>query len=294
MRVPHDGHTNGVSMRVRPPGYVPERDPMAKVLGLDAETSSVGAWLGFTSGSTVLMVAGMVCASILAWWHTAHAKAVSDLPEEIEIQKDETPPPPPPKDDKTETKQEHTAPPPRVAPPPPPPPSPAQASQVLARDDKLDFTNDKSFTIPVGSAEAYVGGNTSSDGRSTTAQTGPVSSAGAANVGGSLQGIGPPQPQVVKQDLSRKAGPSRGNWSSCPFPAEADTEQIDEANVLVKVDVRADGTPSAAYVVRDPGNGFGRAAQQCAMRMRNYPTALDPDGNAIPGTTPPFNVHFSR
>jgi protein TonB len=286
----NDLHVNGVSMRIRPDRRnEPYDDPMAKVLGLDAETSGLGAWLGFGSGSTVLMVAFMVLASIVAWWHTAHAKAASISPEEIEIQKEELPPPVPTVD-KPEPKAERVAP-PRAAAPPPPPPSPAQASQVLARDDKLDFTKDPTFSIPVGTADNFAGGNTAPDGKSTTAQHGPVSDQGAANAGGLAQVTNPAQ-QVEGPNLSKPAGPGRTSWN-CGFPAEADTDQIDEANVLVQVDLTADGTPTAVRVLRDPGSGFGPLARQCAMRMRSYQVALDHDGHAVPGTAK-FNIHFSR
>jgi protein TonB len=287
----NDVHVNGVSMRIAHDRYAPYDDPMAKVLGLDAETSGIAAWLGFGSGSTVLMVALMVLASIVAWWHTAHAKAAVTTAEEIEIQKEE-PPPPAPTADKAEPKAEHVAPPPRAAAaPPPPPPSPAQAAHVLAQDDKLDFTKDPSFTIPVGTADTFAGGNTSSDGKSTTAQHGPVSQEGAANAGGPPQAANPP-PQVQGPDLSKSAGPGRTQWN-CGFPPEADTDQIDEANVLVQVDLTADGTPTGVRVLRDPGSGFGPLARQCAMRMRSYQVALDHDGHAIAGTAK-FNIHFSR
>src|SRR5215472_1260243 len=64
-------------------------DPMSKVLGLDAKTSGWGAWFGFTSGSTLLMVAMMALVSVVAWIHTAHARVARDGIEEIEITKEE-------------------------------------------------------------------------------------------------------------------------------------------------------------------------------------------------------------
>jgi protein TonB len=93
-------------------------------------------------------------------------------------------------------------------------------------------------------------------------------------------------------DRSRAASLSGGTQWSCPFPPEADTAQIDEAFVSLKVDVRADGTPTAVSVLQDPGNGFGREARRCAMNKR-YQTALDHDGTPIDGTWR-ARVHFSR
>src|SRR5271165_2978448 len=72
-------------------------DPMSKVLGLDAKTSTLRAWFGFTSGGTLLMVGLMALASVIAWVHTIEERtAVASMPGEIEIMREEAPPPPPP------------------------------------------------------------------------------------------------------------------------------------------------------------------------------------------------------
>src|ERR1700722_851100 len=70
-------------------------DPMSKVLGLDARTSGLLAWLGFTSGGTLLAGAFLALASVGAWPHTVRGRAVDRI-EEFEVLKDDTPPPPPP------------------------------------------------------------------------------------------------------------------------------------------------------------------------------------------------------
>ena len=110
---------------------------------------------------------------------------------------------------------------------------------------------------------------------------------------GTSKGPPPPPPQPTGPDLSRAATPSGStNWS-CPFPPEADAEQIDEMRVSLVVTVRPDGTPLSVNVVADPGHGFGRAARMCALTHRFNPT-LDRTGQPITGATPPFNVRFTR
>src|SRR5580700_9017078 len=49
---------------------MPYDDPMSKVLGLDAKTSSLAAWLGFGSGGTLLFVGLTALVLVVAWWHT--------------------------------------------------------------------------------------------------------------------------------------------------------------------------------------------------------------------------------
>jgi protein TonB len=263
-------------------------DPMSKVLGLDAKTSGIAAWFGFTSGSTALLVGFMALATIVTVWREANARAVASVTEEIEVMKDDPPPPPPPAPE--QAKAEPTPPPPRALPhePPPPPPSPAQAAKVLTQEpdpnDPVDLTGN---TIIQGNADAYAGGFTASNGTNTRAVRTTPSPTGVVG------GTGPATAPVTGRDLSRFASLSGGKEWSCPFPAEADVAQIDEADVMLQVDVRADGTAQAVRVLADPGNGFGREAKRCALATR-FTTALDRDGNSIAGTTKPFRVHFSR
>src|SRR3984957_1835283 len=75
---------------------VPYDDPMSKVLGLDAKTSGLAAWFGFTSAGTLLLVWLMALALGVAWWRATHVSRSRDATEEIEILRDEPPPPPPP------------------------------------------------------------------------------------------------------------------------------------------------------------------------------------------------------
>jgi periplasmic protein TonB len=269
---------------------VPYDDPMSKVLGLDAKTSTWGAWFGFTSGGTAVAAAILGAASIVAWMHAVNPD-IPDKPSEIEVVREEAPPPPPTATAAPDVAKP-IAPPPRPAEaPPPPPPAPAQAAKVLTQeakpDEPLDLTGN---TIVQGNADSYAGGFTTANGTSNTAVNAMPSPTGVPGGTGPVQAKPAPPPGP---DQSRTASLGGGGEWSCPFPAEADTAQVDEAYVTLQVDVKADGTPAVVRVLSDPGNGFGREARRCAMNKR-YATALDHDGTAIAGTTKAFRVHFSR
>ena len=203
-------------------------------------------------------------------------------------------PPPPPVPPAEPDKPEPTPEPAKPAAPstaPPPPPAAAAAANVIAvqPDKPEDFTG---WSIPVGTATSYAGGNTTSDGTSSTAvrqNTGPNGVPG---------GTGPVLPQAVQVappaptvSHARTAGLTSRDWH-CPFPPEADTAQIDEAVVSIEVSVKADGSPGVVRVMSDPGNGFGRMAYQCALRQHFAP-ALDVEGNPVPGVIR-VPVRFNR
>ena len=81
-------------------------------------------------------------------------------------------------------------------------------------------------------------------------------------------------------------------WS-CPWPREADAEQIDEQTVVLRVVVGASGTAERATVLADPGHGFGAAAVACALRTRFVP-ARARSGEAVRSLSPPIRVRFTR
>lgn len=117
-----------------------------------------------------------------------------------------------------------------------------------------------------------------------------------ARLGGSPGGTGsgtarPATPSGP--DRSRSAGLLGGAAWSCPFPGEADRQQIHRASAIIVVTVSPAGRPSSVQVVSDPGYGFGQAARQCAYG-RSYRPALDRTGTAIAATTPPIVVRFRR
>ncbi|HEY3815837.1 MAG TPA: hypothetical protein VGL81_01640 [Polyangiaceae bacterium] len=267
---------------------VPYDDPMSKVLGLDAKTSGLAAWFGFTSAGTVLLVWVMGLALVVAWWRATHQPPMHEVTEEIEILKDDPPPPPPPVAE-PETKPAPA--PARVTPheAPTPPPAPAQAAKVLTAepkpDEPLDLTGN---TIVTGNADTFAGGFTTSNGTNRNAVNSMPAATGVPGGTGTPQVAAPPP----GPDRSRSPSLSGGSQWSCPFPPEADTSQVDEAFVSLQVDVRPDGAPTAVRITQDPGNGFGREARRCAMN-KHYQNALDHDGNPIAGTWK-ARVHFSR
>lgn len=265
-------------------------DPMSKVLGLDAQTDSPVAWLVYTLGAIALFLGLMVTARVVAVLLAsidAQPQAAALAPQEIEVMKDEPPPPPPPP---AETAQPEPAPAVKATPheAPPPAAAPAQAAKVLTQEpdpnEPVDLTGN---TIVQGNADSYAGGTTAANGTSNRAVRNIVTSPT-----GTPGGTGAPQAKTTGgPDRSRAPSVGGTEWNA-PFPAEADTAQIDEAYVTLQIDVRPDGTPADVRVLADPGNGFGREARRYAL-SQHYPPALDHDGNAIAGTFK-TRVHFSR
>jgi protein TonB len=253
-------------------------DPMARVLGLDSDTSGGTRWLGYGLAAIGLMFGFAVGANAI---ERTSSTSSGTTAQEIDVQAEVVPPPPPPPTAKPEDKPEV----PRVAPhEAPPPPTPAQAAKVLTREpdpnEPVDLTGD---TIVTGNADTFAGGTTASNGTSKTAvrDLAPVEK--------------PPPPASVAPavDLSRPARLAGGlTWNDCGFPPEADALQIDDASVTIEVDVKADGTQEAVRVLSDPGHGFGRLARSCAL-AKQFEPALGREGHPI-ASTKPIRIHFTR
>jgi len=278
----------------------PAVDPMSKVLATGpripvAVTIAAAVFLhvGMAAGAT----AASLFEEIFAWQKLVHDVVDYRLSQyEMDIIK-ETPPPPPEEvqpPPEPEPEPEPVKPLAKETPPPEAPPKPAEAAKVLtsdpqpAKEEPVDLTN----SFVTGSGSTYAGGQTSSDGTSKTAVYNPA----AANTGvpGGTGTAPAPPVQPRKEDKSRVPGLLGSvDWNDCPFPGEADAEQIDQAFVLIQVKVKPDGSPENVIVVQDPGHGFGREARKCAMRKK-YSQGLDPDGNPIGGMTKPFRVRFER
>lgn len=176
------------------------------------------------------------------------------------------------------------------------PPAPAQAAKVLTApedpaQEKIEDLTDQGFVSGEGTGPGY--GMVSAAGTSSAATWNRHAQVGGVPGG---TGTGPPKappPPPPGPDLSRPASLIGGtNWN-CPFPPEADADQIDSAVVTVSVTVRPDGSPLSVKVVSDPGHGFGRAARICALG-RKYQPAFDKTGQAITATMPPIRVSFVR
>jgi protein TonB len=270
---------------------MPGLDPLSNVLSMGPRVPvsimiivAVMLHGGAAAGAT----AAVIFSEMYAWNRALHDAVLAKLDQtyDIDVAKPQELPPEPPKEPepapKAEPKPQDNT----------PPPQPAQAGRILAADPDPNETVDMRGAFTQGDAVDFTGGLTSSTGTSKV----PVYNAAAANTGapGGTGTAPAPQAAVKKEDRSRAAKLSGStDWSDCPFPPEADADQIDDSYVTVQVKVKADGSAESVSVIADPGHGFGRAARGCAMRKR-YVNAQDIDGNAIPGTTNQFRVHFQR
>jgi periplasmic protein TonB len=215
-------------------------------------------------------------------------------PEVKKEKEPEPPPPPPPEPEPDEPKAAPTPQPQSKADPYDPPPTPAKAAAALTRkDDPSDKIEDMTDTV-VSSDGTATHGQQSASGKGDT----PVTARTVSNLGTpGGTGTGAPKagpPSGGPGDRTKPPGLLGGSTSwNCPFPPEADSDQIDEAVAVINITVRADGTPASVSIVTDPGHGFGRAARMCAL-ARRYTPGLDREGNPTTATTPPVRVRFTR
>src|SRR5690606_14292640 len=137
----------------------------------------------------------------------------------------------------------------------------AEAGKVLTAEpdpnEPLDLTGDVGFLT--GSGERYVGGVTAAQGRSKKAVYDQK-----ARPDGVLGGKGKQPVKVTpKKDLSRPPMVlDKAALTRCPFPPEADVEQINYMRVPTVVTIGADGKPQSVAILNDPGYGFGRNARR--------------------------------
>ena len=208
----------------------------------------------------------------------------------------------------TTTIEVDAPPPPAPAPPPPPVPEPAKpaapapppvahhaapvarakpAPAVLtAQPDPSDGPLDLTNTIVAGSGTASGGAMASHGERAAPV---PVASPSAPPV---ARPQPPPPPSVpAAVDHSTRAAVVGGPWR-CPFPPDADRDNVDHAVVTLKLTIDASAALSNLEVKVDPGHGFARAAADCA-RARAWTPAHDPSGAPTEGTLT-VNVHFER
>lgn len=177
-------------------------------------------------------------------------------------------------------------------------PAPVQAAKVLTAPSDPGKVEDLTGEgiVSGDNTNGPLGGQSSAAGTATA-----ITHAANADVNGKSGGTGtgtapPPPPPSNKPDLSAPATVTGGSsWSNCPFPDEADTDQIDYAQVTIIVTVRPDGSPQSAQVTAEvpPGKGFGRQARMCAL-ARKYGAGKDADGNATTKSTPPIRITFNR
>jgi len=214
-----------------------------------------------------------------------------EVPRAQPREEEKVPEPPPPEPEPVPPAPKQAAPPKDDDPYKNLPPPPAKAAEILTRkenpDDPVDLTDRGTVTGDGG----VLGGQQSGWGQGDRLTTSPLAALTGVP-GGQATAIAPPPPPPPAEDRSRAVGLAGGSTWNCPFPPEADAEQIDQAVVTVQVTVKPDGSALAATVVSDPGHGFGRAARICAL-ARRYTPAQDRAGTPVLSSTP-VNVRFSR
>jgi protein TonB len=166
----------------------------------------------------------------------------------------------------------------------PAPSDPARAGKLTAvANDPADFTG---AAFVVGGAATFPGGTTAPSG----AGTGPGTGKGAATTAAIATADGTGRDRAPNR--ARAVSLDQAAWS-CPWPAEADAEQVDERTVVLRVTVRADGRADEIDIISDPGLGFGPAARACA-RVAHFEPARNADGQPIAAVSAPIRVHFFR
>jgi protein TonB len=230
----------------------------------------------------IAIAAAFAVHGAMLWWALGRPPAPPDddppaAEQTIELSAPPPPPPPPPP----------APPPPQETPPPKQkarvrqaaPPPPAQAGKIIAQEPDpnrpVDLTDRGLVT---GSAQTYAGGYTSATGTNTHAVDTPV--------------VDPQAKPAATSDRSHAVALTDDDWT-CPWPREAENQYQDEQIVVLRVEVRADGSVETARATSDPGFGFGKAAVACALRTRFEPAA-DRDGRPIRSTSPPIRVRFTR
>jgi protein TonB len=238
----------------------------------------------------VLSSLGVHAALLLGAWRagvSARNDPRANVPIEVSVEPSVTPPepervPPPPEPARLPAlARRASAPSPRPsALPPLPSPSSGDTSSDPAPGPSapVDLTGE---TLVLASTRSSGGGAGDSHGSGARAGDGIGAALGTAPPAGSGTG-----------DRSGAVSLDEHSWA-CPWPHEADTQQIDEQTVVIKVIVAPDGRVESATVVSDPGHGFGEAAVACALHTRFTP-ARDPAGRAIRAESPPVLVRFTR
>jgi protein TonB len=277
-----------LARRRKIPRRSPATDPLASVLSLGPRIP-VGVMV-FAAVLAVSMHAGAAVGAVQASFLHAFAVWARDIRTSVSdhlaqtyevdmVKPAEKPPEPPPPPEEKEPPKPVVKEIPKDE-PPPPPPAAADAAKVLmqepAKDEPVDLTGN---TFLNGNAETAVGGTTQIGGTAKlpTNNTGAV----ATGVPGGTGHAGAPPPVTVDRSRAAKIA-NLSNLERCPFPAEADAEQVDEAAVGIEVHVAVDGHAETVAITRDPGHGFGREAKKCAAREK-YSPALNVEGSPIPG-----------
>ena len=259
------------------------RDPLERVLDIGGDKTvrvmAIATLITLLFHGMAAARTAYIHAEVIRW--TQHVDALIDhklASQRIEIETLDTP-----KRDEPPPEEKPVEPTPVVTMKENLPVAAAQAANVISAPDDapLDLTGN---VFNVGKSERYAGGQTMSNG---TNDKPPVATK-VAETGTKEQTA----PAIVAVDLSRTATlAGSGEWR-CPFPPEADADQVDEASAIIEVIVSSDGKARSASILQDPGHGFGREARSCAMR-ESYVPALDKAGTAV-SSSKKFRVKFER
>ena len=160
-----------------------------------------------------------------------------------------------------------------------------------AAEPVADFTDlavafESATTYAVASSRAVVGAVSGAVGGAGRAGGAGTGSQGASGPGGGSGGTAPASAAPVQA-----ARPVSNQWR-CPWPSAAVAADLYRQSVTVRVVISADGTVERATALRDPGHGFGAAAESCARRERFIP-ARDAGGQPMRSTAP-VRVAFER
>jgi len=261
---------------------LPPADPLERVLDLGEQRAvriMAGAIiLTFAVHGSAAVRAAYIHAEMIAWTQKLESAINHKLNQEIDIENVAAKQQPVVKEEQKEdvpivrTKLDAPAP-------------AAKAQHILAQNPDSEILNFGDNVFISSDNDRSPGGEVSSQGTNDKHVV-------AQHVAPAATGTGAPPPQIVAVDLSRTAQlAGSGDWR-CPFPPEADADQVDEASAIIEVTVGPDGKAQRAVVLSDPGHGFGREARQCAMR-EEYVAALDREGKNV-ASSKKFRVKFER
>jgi protein TonB len=299
------------AVRATPAGSAPlsaRRDALAAILGDGERWDLISVCLAIAFSLHAAMLVFAIVAGLLKDLRLAVEDNRSRLHDffwrqyDVEVEKPkeqpkpEEPPPPPPEPEPAPVPQPKAAAQKQQDDDPYknlPPPAPAQAGKVLTQKEDPDDVKDLTGNTVVSGEGSATYGMQSGQGKGDA----PTMAKNATNAGvpggtgtGTAAPAAAPAPTV---DRSRGIALPGGvtSWK-CPFPPEAEAEQIESATVVVQITVRPDGTAISASVISDPGHGFGRQARICALSKR-YEPALDKTGNPITSSAP-IKILFTK
>lgn len=169
-----------------------------------------------------------------------------------------------------------------ASPEPPQAEAPVEAADVVAVPANESATSDN--TIVKGQAEQVASGLASAQGVAASETTKGDRLGSSSGTGTAALGVAPALRQPVRL--------ADEDWA-CPWPAEADDAPIEEAEVVIRALVDAQGRLLRVQVDKDPGLGFAQAAKLCARGVRFSP-ALGSDGRPAQAWSPRIRVRFLR